>query len=114
MMDPDHRLLLTSALRLVHSANPGVRLIEFNIVLTLTRIFKVILAITELYYYLAPYAEMSLIMRPLFHTLAHSREVQFIVLTSITSMVSKRASLFEPYMKNFYIRGSVCPYDSYT
>ena len=36
---------------------------------------QVILALTELYYYLAPYAEMSLVIRPLMHTLNHTREV---------------------------------------
>ena len=68
---------------------------------------QVILALTELYYYLAPYAEMSLVVRPLMHTLTHSREVQLIILTSINSMINKRASLFEPYMKEFFVRGSV-------
>ena len=68
--------------------------------------YQVVLAVAELFYYLAPYAEMAITIRPLVHLISKPREIQYVVLTAIVSMVSKRTSLFEPYMKLFFVKES--------
>ena len=116
MMDPDHRLLLRSALPLLHSRNPGV-----------------ILAVTQMYRYLAPRNEMALVIKPLVNLLRSSPETSYIALTTIVTLAtdhkviavvvvlafwaacscvghslvcSHPQSLFESHLRTFYVRAT--------
>ncbi|CDW57193.1 AP 3 complex subunit beta 2 [Trichuris trichiura] len=66
----------------------------------------VVLAVAQLYYYLAPEDEVNSIARPLLRLLRSYREVQCIVLTTIASISTERSAMFEPFLKSFFVRSN--------
>lgn len=90
VMDPDHRLLLRSAQALLSSRNAGV-----------------IMAVVHVYDTCASPNELGVVVKPLARLLRGPREIQHVTLITIASLVAqeKRRVAFEPYIKNFYIRG---------
>ncbi|XP_078473545.1 AP-3 complex subunit beta-2 [Lampetra fluviatilis] len=89
MMDPDHRLLLRNTKPLLQSRNTAV-----------------VMAVAQLYFHLSPKAELGVIAKPLVRLLRSHREVQYVVLHNIATMTIRRRGMFEPYLKNFYIRST--------
>uniref|UniRef100_UPI00358E8B27 AP-3 complex subunit beta-2 n=1 Tax=Myxine glutinosa TaxID=7769 RepID=UPI00358E8B27 len=89
VMDPDHRLLLRNTKPLLQSCNTAV-----------------VMAVAQLYFHLAPRAELGIIAKPLVRLLRSHREVQYVVLHNIATMSIKRRGMFEPYLKSFYIRST--------
>lgn len=89
MMDPDHRLLLRSAVPMLMSRNSGV-----------------IMAVVRLYQYAAPPSEIGTVIKALIRLLRNHREVQNVALLTIASIVAddSRRGEFRSYIKNFYIR----------
>ncbi|RWS29173.1 AP-3 complex subunit beta-2-like protein [Leptotrombidium deliense] len=115
LLDPDHRSLLRNSKPLLQSRNSAV-----------------VLGVVQLYLYLAPNSEInSLIVKPLIRLLHSRQEIQIIVLTNIATLTSgcssrmnrdettpledeldmnynprelNLKSLFEPYMKSFFIK----------
>eukprot|EP00092_Neocalanus_flemingeri_P004082 GFUD01004394.1.p1 GENE.GFUD01004394.1~~GFUD01004394.1.p1 ORF type:complete len:1115 (+),score=399.94 GFUD01004394.1:146-3346(+) len=91
-MDPDHRLLLRSTKPLLQSRNTSV-----------------VMATAQLYWHLAPRPEVQLVAKSLVRLLRSHNEVQAIVLNSIASMTIKSqggAKMFQPYLRQFFVRGS--------
>ncbi|KAM8962157.1 AP-3 complex subunit beta-1 [Pelodytes ibericus] len=89
VMDPDHRLLLKNTKPLLQSRNAAV-----------------VMAVAQLYWYLAPKSETVLVAKSLVRLLRSYREVQYIVLQNIATMSIQRKGLFEPYLKSFYVRST--------
>ena len=91
-MDPDHRLLLRSAKPLLNSRNASV-----------------VMATAGLYWHLAPRPEIGVVARSVTRLLRSHNEVQALVLNSIASMTIKSlggSKMFQPHIKQFYVRGS--------
>ncbi|XP_044765824.1 AP-3 complex subunit beta-1 isoform X2 [Coccinella septempunctata] len=88
-LDPDHRLLLRSTRPLLQSRNAAV-----------------VMAVAQLYYHAAPKGEMQLAVKALVRLLRSHVEVQSIVLNAIVSISFKNKSLFESYLKSFFVRTS--------
>lgn len=89
MMDQDHRLLLRNAKPLLQTRNTAV-----------------VMAVAQLYYYLAPRSEIHVVSKALNRLLRSYREVQSVVLSNIATMSTKRKGMFEPYLKSFFVRSS--------
>ncbi|XP_070763382.1 AP-3 complex subunit beta-2 isoform X3 [Enoplosus armatus] len=89
VMDPDHRLLLRNTKPLLQSRNAAV-----------------VMAVAQLYFHLAPKAEVGVIAKALVRLLRSHSEVQFVVLQNVATMTIKRRGMFEPYLKSFYIRST--------
>lgn len=89
VLDPDHRLLLRSAKPLLQSRNAAV-----------------VMAVAQLYHHVAPKTEVLIIAKALIRLLRSHKEVQSIVLTCIASMSTQRKSIFEPFLKSFFVRTS--------
>jgi AP-3 complex subunit beta len=89
MMDPDHRLLLRSAVPLLQSRNSAV-----------------IMAVVHLYRYAAPNNELGVVAKPLMRMLRSHREVQSIALTILATMCAdpQLRPTFYVYLKNFFVR----------
>lgn len=85
-IDPDHELMLTSAKPLFQSRNSAV-----------------VMAAARLYFYAAPDSEKEQISRPLLKLIRSPPEMQFVVLTSIATIVRTMPALFMPYFTQFYI-----------
>lgn len=88
-VDLDHRLLLRQTKPLLQSRNASV-----------------VMAVAQLYHHVAPRQEVQLIAKALIRLLRSHKEVQSVVLTCIASMSALRKSIFEPYMKSFFVRTS--------
>ncbi|PRP87640.1 hypothetical protein PROFUN_04667 [Planoprotostelium fungivorum] len=88
-LDADLRLLLDRALPLLKSRNCGV-----------------VMAVSALYYYCAPSAEIPKVIKSLVRISKGTREVEYIVLTNIDSMASNKPHLFEPHLTEFFVRPS--------
>ncbi|XP_028921372.1 AP-3 complex subunit beta-2 isoform X1 [Ornithorhynchus anatinus] len=88
-MDPDHRLLLRNTKPLLQSRNAAV-----------------VMAVAQLYFHLAPKAEVGVIAKALVRLLRSHSEVQYVVLQNVATMSIKRRGMFEPYLKSFYIRST--------
>ncbi|KAM9509545.1 AP-3 complex subunit beta-1 isoform 5-T5 [Guaruba guarouba] len=88
-MDPDHRLLLRNTKPLLQSRNAAV-----------------VMAVSQLYWHLAPKSEASIVSKSLVRLLRSNREVQYIVLQNIATMSIQRKDMFEPYLKSFYVRST--------
>ena len=91
-MDPDHRLLLRSTKPLLQSRNASV-----------------VMATAHLYWHLAPKPEVQMVAKSLVRLLRGHNEVQAIVLNSIASMTIKSqggAKMFQPYLRQFFVRGT--------
>uniref|UniRef100_A0A3B4WDQ8 AP-3 complex subunit beta n=1 Tax=Seriola lalandi dorsalis TaxID=1841481 RepID=A0A3B4WDQ8_SERLL len=99
VMDPDHRLLLRNTKPLLQSRNAAV-----------------VMAVAQLYFHLAPKAEVGVIAKALVRLLRSHSEVQYVVLQNVATMTIKRrvsytwwyflCGMFEPYLKSFYIRST--------
>uniref|UniRef100_A0A8C4P048 AP-3 complex subunit beta n=1 Tax=Dicentrarchus labrax TaxID=13489 RepID=A0A8C4P048_DICLA len=89
VMDPDHRLLLRNTKPLLQSRNAAV-----------------VMAVAQLYFHLAPKAEVGVIAKALVRLLRSHSEVQYVVLQNVATMTIKRRGMFEPYLKSFYIRST--------
>uniref|UniRef100_A0A8C0JC80 AP-3 complex subunit beta n=1 Tax=Chelonoidis abingdonii TaxID=106734 RepID=A0A8C0JC80_CHEAB len=89
VMDPDHRLLLRNTKPLLQSRNAAV-----------------VMAVAQLYFHLAPKAEVGVIAKALVRLLRSHSEVQWVVLQNVATMSIKRRGMFEPYLKSFYIRST--------
>uniref|UniRef100_A0A8C2DBX8 AP complex subunit beta n=1 Tax=Cyprinus carpio TaxID=7962 RepID=A0A8C2DBX8_CYPCA len=66
----------------------------------------VVMAVSQLYWHLAPKHELSIITKSLVRLLRSHREVQYIVLQNIATMSIQRKGMFEPFMKSFYVRST--------
>lgn len=89
IMDPDHRLLLRNTKPLLQSRNTAV-----------------VMAVSQLYWHLAPKHEISIVTKSLVRLLRSHREVQYVVLQNIATMSIQRKGMFEPFMKSFYVRST--------
>ncbi|CAF1606473.1 unnamed protein product [Adineta ricciae] len=89
VMDSDHRLLLRCTKPLLQSRNSAV-----------------VMAVAQLYHYVAPRSEIHVIANALIRLLRHHREIQTIVLKCIASMAEKNKDIFGPFLKAFYVRSS--------
>uniref|UniRef100_A0A8C6Y826 Adaptor related protein complex 3 subunit beta 2 n=1 Tax=Naja naja TaxID=35670 RepID=A0A8C6Y826_NAJNA len=89
VMDPDHRLLLRNTKPLLQSRNAAV-----------------VMSVAQLYFHLAPKAEVGVIAKALVRLLRSHRSVQYVVLQNVATMSIKRRGMFEPYLKSFYIRST--------
>uniref|UniRef100_A0A8C1PV30 Adaptor related protein complex 3 subunit beta 1 n=1 Tax=Cyprinus carpio TaxID=7962 RepID=A0A8C1PV30_CYPCA len=70
------------------------------------RLLTVVMAVSQLYWHLAPKHELSIITKSLVRLLRSHREVQYIVLQNIATMSIQRKGMFEPFMKSFYVRST--------
>ncbi|CAF2484524.1 unnamed protein product [Rotaria sp. Silwood2] len=89
VMDSDHRLLLRCTKPLLQNRNSAV-----------------VMAVAQLYYYVAPRSEVQIVAKSLIRLLRYHREIQTIVLESIASMADKHKQIFEPYLKSFYVHSN--------
>lgn len=88
-LDPDHRLLLRQTKPLLLSRNASV-----------------VMTVAQLYHHIAPRSEVTVVAKALIRLLRSHREVQSVVLTCIASMSIQRKSIFDFYMKSFFVRTS--------
>ncbi|OQR76388.1 AP-3 complex subunit beta-2-like [Tropilaelaps mercedesae] len=91
-IDPDLRLLLRNCQPLLQSRNSAV-----------------VMAVCQLYYHLAPSAELAITTKALIRLLRGHRETQTVVLSniaSLSSMSTSRKGMFEPHLKSFFVRTS--------
>lgn len=88
-LDADHRLLLRQTKPLLQSRNASV-----------------VMIVAQLYHHIAPRSEVDVVAKALIRLLRSHKEVQSVVLTSIASMSTQRKSIFEPYLKSFFVRTS--------
>ena len=88
-LDIDHRLLLRQAKPLLQSRNASV-----------------VMSVAQLYHHIAPKNEVSVVAKALIRLLRSHKEVQSVVLTCIVSMSMERKSIFEQYLKSFFVRTS--------
>ncbi|ETN85564.1 adaptin region, partial [Necator americanus] len=97
--DVDLTLLLNSARPLLQSRNCSV-----------------VMAVTQLFYYTAPKAQLSQVARALVRLLRGPREVQYIVLLNIATICERNPvlpgtyaiskNMFDPFLKSFFVRSS--------
>lgn len=87
-LDEDHRLLLRSSFPLLKSRNSGV-----------------VLAVCSLHYYcgVASVKVRSALGKALVRIHRDRREIQYVVLTSIRSLVMECPSAFTPYLNEFFV-----------
>lgn len=91
-LDADHRLLLRQTKPLLQSRNAAV-----------------VMSVAQLYHHIAPKNDVMLVAKALIRLLRSRREVQSIVLTTIASMTLSRKTIFELYLKSFFVRTSDDP-----
>ncbi|CAH0687965.1 unnamed protein product [Spodoptera exigua] len=88
-LDADHRLLLRAAKPLLQSRNSGV-----------------VLAVAQLFYHCGPAQELPPVAKAMVRLLRAPLEVQSVVLNSIAALTVTRRTLFEPFLKSFFVRNS--------
>lgn len=90
-LDEDHRLLLRSSIPLLKSRNSGV-----------------VLAVATLHYYCGTHsmATSTLIGKSLVRIMRNQREIQYVVLTVISSMATSRPDMFRPFLQEFFVRAT--------
>ncbi|KAL1476105.1 hypothetical protein MTO96_036762 [Rhipicephalus appendiculatus] len=88
-IDPDLRLLLRNCKPLLQSRNSAV-----------------VMAVAQLYYHLAPRAEVALVVKSLIRLLRSHREIQTVVLSNVATMSTRCRGLFEPFLRSFFVRSS--------
>lgn len=88
-LDPDHRLLLRQTKPLLQSRNASV-----------------VMIVAQLYHHVAPRNEVTIVAKALIRLLRSFKEVQSVVLTCIASMSTQRKSIFEMYLKSFFVRSN--------
>ncbi|CAG5059045.1 unnamed protein product [Parnassius apollo] len=88
-LDPDLRLLLRAAKPLLQSRNAGV-----------------VMAVAQLFYHCGPAQELPPVAKAMIRLLRAPIEVQSVVLNSIAALTVSKRSLFEPFLKSFFVRNS--------
>lgn len=88
-LDADHRLLLRQTKPLLQSRNASV-----------------VMTVAQLYHHVAPRNEVAIVAKALIRLLRSYKEVQSVVLTCIASMSTQRKSIFDAYLKSFFVRTS--------
>ncbi|CAM9465489.1 unnamed protein product [Scytosiphon promiscuus] len=90
-LDPDHRLLLRCSLPLLKSRNSGV-----------------VLAVCTTHYYCSSRTgnTMNQIAKAMVRILRNRREIQFVVLDAIRTMVVDSPSVFRPFLQEFFVKAS--------
>nr|QHN70708.1 ruby [Limenitis arthemis astyanax] len=88
-VEPDLRLLLRAAKPLLQSRNSGV-----------------VMAVAQLFYHCGPYQELPPVAKAMIRLLRAPTEVQSIVLNSVASITINKRSIFEPFLKSFFVRNS--------
>ncbi|GLE01460.1 hypothetical protein PINS_up010290 [Pythium insidiosum] len=90
-LDEDHRLLLRSSIPLLKSRNSAV-----------------VLAVSTLHYYCGTHsvATNTLIGKSLVRIMRNQREIQFVVLSVISSMSISRPDMFRPFLQDFFVRAT--------
>lgn len=90
-LDEDHRLLLRSSIPLLKSRNSAV-----------------VLSVATLHYYCGTHsmATSTLIGKSLVRIMRSQREIQFVVLSVISSMVISRPDMFRPFLQEFFVRAT--------
>jgi AP-3 complex subunit beta len=88
-LDEDHKLLLQSSLPLLKSRNAGV-----------------VLAVCSLHYYcgVSSVKARSAIGKALVRIHRDRREIQYVVLTSIRTLVNECPSAFAPFLNDFFVK----------
>lgn len=87
-LNEDHRLLLRTSLPLLKSRNSAV-----------------VLQVASLHYYCGTHSDATsnLIGKALVRIMRSHREVQYVVLSVIASMVTSRPSVFRPFVNDFFV-----------
>lgn len=90
-LDEDHRLLLRSSIPLLKSRNSAV-----------------VLAVATLHYYCGTHsmATSTLIGKSLVRIMRNQREIQYVVLSVISSMATSRPDMFRPFLQEFFVRAT--------
>lgn len=90
-LDEDHRLLLRSSIPLLKSRNSAV-----------------VLAVATLHYYCGTLsvATSTLIGKSLVRIMRSQREIQYVVLSVISSMAASRPDMFRPFLQDFFVRAT--------
>ncbi|KAH8856902.1 AP-3 complex subunit beta-1 [Schistosoma japonicum] len=86
LLEADRNALLNASRYLLHSHNSAV-----------------VMASSQLLFYLNAKDDYPAVVRALIHTLHRNREVQYIVLSNIASLTIEHRNLFEPYLRSFFI-----------
>lgn len=94
-LDEDHRLLLRSSMPLLKSRNSAA-----------------VLAVATLHYYCGTnsVATITLIAKSLVRIMRNQREIQFVVLSVISSMALARSEMFAPFLQDFFVRATDASY----
>mmetsp|Transcript_35278 Transcript_35278/g.85545 ORF Transcript_35278/g.85545 Transcript_35278/m.85545 type:complete len:1320 (+) Transcript_35278:50-4009(+) len=94
-LDEDHRLLLDSSMPLLKSRNAGV-----------------VLSVCSLHYYcgVSSVKARSAIGRALVRIHRDRREIQYVVLTSIQTLVQECPSAFSPFLPDFFVKALDPPF----
>ncbi|CAM9119436.1 unnamed protein product [Ectocarpus sp. 13 AM-2016] len=90
-LDPDHRLLLRCSLPLLKSRNSGV-----------------VLAVCTAHFYCSSRtgSTMNQIAKAMVRILRNRREIQFVVLDAIRTMVVDSPSVFRPFLQEFFVKAA--------
>ncbi|KAL3116037.1 hypothetical protein niasHT_007337 [Heterodera trifolii] len=97
-LDPDYNLLIASVRPLLQSRNPAV-----------------VMAVAQLFFHIAPHAQLVAVPRALVRLLRGPTEVQYVVLVNIATICATRQAeelfainknLFQPFLKSFFVRNS--------
>jgi AP-3 complex subunit beta len=90
-LDEDHRLLLRSSIPLLKSRNSAV-----------------VLAVSTLHYYCGTHsmATCTLIGKSLVRIMRNQREIQYVVLSVVSSMANSRPDMFLPFLQDFFVRAT--------
>ena len=88
-LDEDHRLVLKTSLPLLKSRNSAV-----------------VLAVATLHYYCGTHtpASSTLIGKSLVRIMKNQREIQYVVLSVISSMANRRPEMFRAFLQDFFIQ----------
>ena len=94
-LHPDHRTILKSALSLLKSRNAGV-----------------VLAVCSLHYYcgVSSVAVRAALGKALVRIHRDQREIQYVVLASIRTLVTECPSAFSPFLHDFYVKALDPPF----
>ena len=90
-IDPDHRLILRSSLPLLKSRNSGV-----------------VMSVCALHYYCGSQSSATNLQigKALVRILRNHREIQYVVLSCISTMAQERPATFRPFISDFFIKGT--------
>uniref|UniRef100_A0A8C1PMY4 Adaptor related protein complex 3 subunit beta 1 n=1 Tax=Cyprinus carpio TaxID=7962 RepID=A0A8C1PMY4_CYPCA len=107
-LDPDQKEHLIEVIEKLLKDKSTVKYLDIHTNMTkmLLVIKMVVMAVSQLYWHLAPKHELSIITKSLVRLLRSHREVQYIVLQNIATMSIQRKGMFEPFMKSFYVRST--------